>query len=892
MTPRDTRAALRDDVRLLGELLGDTIRQHEGDEVFGAVEAIRQLAKGARKGTAEPGALSSTLSASLEGLPRAEALAVARAFTHFLNLANIAERQHHIRLRREALRDPASLPHVTGAPFEEALERLLDAGVSKAAIHQLVCDMRIDLVLTAHPTEVNRRTLLGKHNHIAALLAKRDRDDRTSLEDSWLEDELRREITSIWCTDEILRRRPTPVEEANGGLLVFEQTLWDVIPHHGRVVDAILKRVTGEGLPLERFPIRFGSWMGGDRDGNPNVTPEVTRRVVALARWMAAELYWRELDALRAELALEPASEELLDRTGRVREPYRALLAEVRAKMARTREWAMAIVHRRQQPEDPDVYLRAEEVRKPLMLIWRSLHEVGAGIVAEGRLLDILRRLACFGLTLVELDIRQEADRHTEALEAVTSALGLGAYGQWDEAQRQAFLIRELQGRRPLVPRDLECSPEVRDVLQTFAVIAEQSRESLGSYVISMATSPSDVLAVELLQREAGARDPLPVVPLFETLDDLRGAGEAVSRLLDIGWFRERVRARGDRLQIMIGYSDSAKDAGLLTASWALYKAQEAMVEACRARGVSLTLFHGRGGSVGRGGGPAQRGILALPPGAIDGTMRVTEQGEVIQAKFGLPGIARHTLELYLGAVAEAALAPPEILRPEWRALMDRLAEDAMQVYRGVVRGDERFVPYFRAVTPEQQLGTLNIGSRPARRRAGGGVETLRAIPWVFAWTQTRLLLPSWLGVGTALRNALDGDDRALLLEMAERCHYFQTFLALVEMVLAKAEPYIHAHYERVLAPPEVADLGETLRTYHRRSQAAVLEVLGHERLLQDNPSLRETIDVRNPYMDPLHILQAELLRQAREADEGDTLLRDALSVTVNGIAAGMRNTG
>ena len=890
MTIADHNAPLREDVRLLGRLLGDTLREQVGEACFEAVERVRRLSKGARRGDV---AAFDELHQLLRDMPAPEALAIARAFSIFLGLANIAEQHHRVRRRRDYLRDPNGAPQ--RGSIDDGFARLVAAGVGPDTLQRLVADLAIELVLTAHPTEVNRRTLLQKHNHIDHLLAERDRPDLTLRERRWVEAGLRRTIAEIWRTDEILRRRPTPEEEANSGLLVFEQVLWDAVPRVSRVLDEALVAATGRGLPLDVAPIRFGTWMGGDRDGNPNVTPAATRRVVALTRFLAAALYWRELDALRADLSLVAASDELRRRVGDAAEPYRALLAELRDRMAATRTWAEAAFHEQPAPT-AGVFESPDELREPLMVIWRSLHEVGAGVVAQGRLLDLLRRVACFGLSLVKLDIRQESARHTEALDAVTRHLGLGSYEAWSEEQRIAFLAHELEGRRPLVPGDLPASEAVQDVLDTFAVAAEQPPQTLGAYVISMAGAPSDVLAVELLGRDASVSAGTPgfaqrVVPLFETGRDLAGAPDTIARLLDTPWFRRHVAARGDRLEVMIGYSDSAKDTGLLAASWALHRCQEALLRLCRLRGVRLTFFHGRGGTVDRGGGPAHQAILALPPGTVDAAIRVTEQGEVIRARFGLPGIARRTLGLYLTAVMEASLMAGPEPRPTWRRLMQAMADRAAEAFRALVQGDPRFVPYFRAVTPEPELGQLNIGSRPARRGGGGGgIESLRAIPWVFAWNQTRLLLPAWLGVAEGLRVGLDGPDRDTLFEMAREWPYFGTFLSLVEMVLAKAEPSIHGHYERLLVPPELHDLGRDLCARYAATVEAVLEVLGRDELLDENPVLRRSIAARNPYVDPLNILQAELLGRVRGED--DPVLRDALLVTVNGIAAGLRNTG
>ncbi len=875
----DSHASLRDNVRLLGELLGQSIARQEGPELLELVEEIRGLSKSARSGDDQA---FTQLTSRLSDLSAPEIRTVARAFSHFLALANIAEQHHRIRRRSERM---SGGERPSRGAISDGLERLGAEGLSWETIRERVLDTRVELVLTAHPTEINRRTLIQKHNAIAALLKAHDDKSGSPGELSKIETQIGAEISSIWLTDEILRTRPTPVEEANGGLLVFESTLWDAIPNRMRVLDESLRAGGTQGLPLEAAPLVFGSWMGGDRDGNPNVTPAVTRRVCALHRWLAADLYWHDLDRLRAGLAAEPCSQELRDHVGEGREPYRMLLKEVRARMERTREWARALVHS-EDASGSDPYLDPAEVIAPLELIRRSLIEVGAQDVAQGELTNILRRLAVFGLTLARIDLRQESTRHTEVLSAVTQHLGLGDYAAWDDSKRLRFLREELNNRRPLIPRSLVASDEVRDVLDTMAVASQQGPGSLGAYVISMARGASDVLAVELLQREAGIEPTLRVVPLFETRDDLEHAPVAIAELLDDPDYRRR---NGDEIEVMIGYSDSAKDAGLFTASWSLYRAQNAMAQAAIDRGARLTLFHGRGGSVGRGGGPSHRAILAQPPGSVQDRLRLTEQGEVIQAKYGLPGLAESNFDRALTAVLEASSSAGIKPKETWIALMNQMSEVACDQYRSVVRGEADFVPYFRSCTPESELGSLNIGSRPARRKAGGGVESLRAIPWIFAWTQTRLLLPSWLGVGAALEVGLKDEHRETIEEMRREWPYFQTLLSLVEMVIAKAEPRIHAHYERSLVPQELHGLGQRLRDALKRTTSLLLQLSEQDGLLSDHPVLRRSIDVRNPYVDPLNLLQAELLRRTRAGDEG---LDDALIVTINGVAAGMRNTG
>ncbi|HEX2123079.1 MAG TPA: phosphoenolpyruvate carboxylase [Thermoanaerobaculia bacterium] len=527
------------------------------------------------------------------------------------------------------------------------------------------------------------------------------------------------------------------------------------------------------------------------------------------------------------------------------------------------------------------------DLLEPLMRCHRSLHETGNGIIADGRLVDVIRRVHAFGLTLVRLDVRQDAARHTALLDAITRQLAAGSYAEWSEEQRQEFLLRELASRRPLIPRDLELDDDAREDLATFGALPTIPRDSLGAYVITMAGNPSDILAVALLQKEAANgehREPLRIVPLFETIADLRRAGDTMAKLLNIDWYRAAIDGRQE---VMVGYSDSSKDSGRFTAAWELFQAQEQIVAACRAAGVELTLFHGRGGSVGRGGGPTYLAIGSQPPGSVDGRLRVTVQGEMIQAEFGLVGIALRTLEVYTTATLDATLAPSPAPREEWRTAMQQMSDAAARGYRAVVYEHPRFVDYFRAATPEVELGAINIGSRPARRGAAkSGVESLRAIPWQFAWTQNRLLLPSWLGVD----DALEAGDPATLAAMMSEWPFFRSTIELIEMVLAKAEARIAAYYDRLLVPDDLRDLGELLRGRLLRTVELVRRVTGHERLLQTNHALRRSIDVRNPYVDPINVVQADILRRLRRSP--DDALRDAFIVTVNGIAAGMRNTG
>ncbi len=638
----DNQDALRRDVRLLGDILGETIKTQHGSALYDLIEEVREISKGVRTGESTK---TTELVEKLSKLDSGQLFNLARSFTLFLNLANIAEQQHQVRQRRlgfvsvnDGSDAKATNNHIDGFIASE-LNRLLRSDIDRELIHQHICKLNINLVLTAHPTEVLRRSVSSKFLRISRLLQKQDRHDLSNLEHFEIKQSLKRSITEVWETDEIRRLRPTPVDEAKTGLVNVEHSLWHVIPIVLRELDQASQRITGKRLPLDSTPITFGSWMGGDRDGNPNVTPAVTKQVCALSRMKAAELFWQEIDELRRDLSMVKCDSHVRAVVGHdAAEPYRALLQMVLAKLRATMDYyeeqfsadyADPAILRKPAPRT--IYRYKSELRNQLMLCYDSLVSNGAQTIAEGRLTDILRQLDAFGLTLLTLDIRQESERHTEAIDTITRYLEIGSYLEWDENQRQQFLIRELKNKRPLIastfPSEGQASPEVIDVLNTFRMIAHENSESFGAYVISMASSPSDVLAVELLQRECRVIEPLRVVPLFERLDDLQGARQCMETLFSIDWYKERIKGHQE---VMIGYSDSAKDAGKLAASWGLYQTQEDLVEVFKTHGVDITLFHGRGGTVARGGGPAHEAILSQPPGSVNCSMRVTEQGEVI----------------------------------------------------------------------------------------------------------------------------------------------------------------------------------------------------------------------------------------------------------------------
>ncbi|WP_445401706.1 phosphoenolpyruvate carboxylase [Zobellella sp. An-6] len=872
----DNHAALRANVGLLGQLLGDTIKAHHGQAFLDKIETIRQLAKSARQGNQDD---QQQLLSTLKNLSDDELLPVARAFNQFLNLANVAEQFHTISREYQRSAGPS--------PMHQVFERLKGADIDDNRIKEAVAALDIELVLTAHPTEVTRRTFIHKHVQLNDCLAALELDlpEREKAEILTRVEQL---IAQAWHSNEIRSLRPTPVDEAKWGFAVIENSLWPALPRFIRQLDQQLHDHLGVRLPLDAAPVRFASWMGGDRDGNPFVTAKVTREVLLLGRWMASSLFLNDIQELVSELSMSEANRELYILSGESDEPYRAVLRRLREDLRETLMHLNARVQG-QKTDARDLITSTEQLREPLELCYRSLHECGLGLIADGLLLDVIRKVACFGIHLLKLDVRQDGDRHTQALAEITRYLGLGDYAEWSESDKQAFLLNELNSRRPLLPRQWQPSDDTKEVLDTCRVIAEHPRDAFGIYIISMAGAPSDVLAVQLLLKEAGVDFPLPVAPLFETLDDLNRGAEVIEQLYALPWYRGYLQGHQ---YVMIGYSDSAKDAGMLAAGWAQYSAMEQLVNLSAKEQVKLTLFHGRGGSLGRGGGPARQAILAQPPGSTLGGLRVTEQGEMIRFKFGLPQVAIDSLALYASAVLEANLLPPPEPEPQWRELMDTMARVSCDHYRSLIRGEPDFVPYFRAATPELELGKLPLGSRPAKRKPNGGVESLRAIPWIFAWTQNRLMLPAWLGAHKGLERAIADGHESTLVAMNKRWPFFRARLDMLEMVFLKADLGLAAYYDSVLVPEALKPLGTRLREELKASMALILQLKEEAELLSDQPWIKESIKLRNPYTDPLNVLQAELLKRSRQQGEIHPVLDQALMVTIAGIAAGMRNTG
>ncbi|KAH9620084.1 hypothetical protein KSS87_008678 [Heliosperma pusillum] len=934
------------DALLLDRFL-DILQDLHGEEIRETVQECYEHSA-EYEGKHDPKKLEE-LGSVLTSLDPGDSIVVAKSFSHMLNLANLAEevqiayRRRIKKLKKGDFVDENSA--ATESDMEETFKRLVgDLGKSPQEIFDALKNQTVDLVLTAHPTQSVRRSLLQKHGRVRNCLAQLYAKDITPDDKQELDEALQREIQAAFRTDEIRRTAPTPQDEMRAGMSYFHETIWNGVPKFLRRVDTALKNIgINERVPYNAPLIQFSSWMGGDRDGNPRVTPEVTRDVCLLARMMAAKLYFAQIEDLMFELSMWRCTDELRVRAEDLHnsdrrdakhyiefwknipptEPYRVVLGDVRDKLYNTRERSRQLLSNGTSDIPEDVtYTNLEQFLEPLELCYRSLCACGDRPIADGSLLDFLRQVFTFGLSLVKLDIRQESDRHTDVMDAITTHLGIGSYKDWPEEKRQEWLLSELSGKRPLFGSDLPKTEEIADVLDTFNVLAELPSDCFGAYIISMATSPSDVLAVELLQRECHVKKPLRVVPLFEKLADLESAPAAVARLFSIEWYRNRINGKQE---VMIGYSDSGKDAGRLSAAWALYKAQEELVKVAKEFGVKLTMFHGRGGTVGRGGGPTHLAILSQPPDTILGSLRVTVQGEVIEQSFGEEHLCFRTLQRFTAATLEHGMHPPIPPKPEWRALLDEMAVVATEEYRDIVFKEPRFVEYFRSATPELEYGRMNIGSRPSKRKPSGGIESLRAIPWIFAWTQTRFHLPVWLGFGAAFRYIIQKDIKNLnmLQQMYNEWPFFRVTIDLVEMVFAKGDPGIAALYDKLLVAEELWPFGEQLRAKFEETKNLLLKIAGHKEVLEGDPYLRQRLCLRDSYTTTLNVCQAYTLKRIRDpsylcklrphiskeymestsknaaelvqlnpSSEYAPGLEDTLILTMKGVAAGMQNTG
>lgn len=864
---------LKDTVKYLGATLGEAIKDELGDEWLARIEQIRHDGRHSSKGEEES---TEALANALSALDNKSLLTIARAFAQFLNLANIAEQEF-------------TIAHDQGTSFAELFDTVnksIGVNAKKEDVLAAINNLKLDMVLTAHPTEVTRRTNIHKYRQLANQLQKLHKSHLSDVETRRVKQRISDLISQAWHTEEIRSVRPTPVDEARWGFSVIENSLWEAIPDFLRDLDDYLHVNYDVALALDAKPVQFSSWMGGDRDGNPFVTSSVTQEVLLRARRRSAKLFLDDLNQLYVELSMNDCNDALRAQVGEVKEPYRAVLKPLIAKLQLTREGRAPVAE----------WLSSnEELQKPLLDCYQSLLDCGMEVIANGELLDTVRRSYCFGIHLLKLDVRQDSQRHADVFSELTQYFDLGDYNEWNEADKQAFLLRELSSKRPLIPDNWAPSDDVKEVLDTCKVIAQNGKDGFGIYIISMASEASDVLAVQLLLKESGVTWPMPVAPLFETLDDLNNSPDVMKKLFSIDWYKSYIEGQQ---YVMIGYSDSAKDAGSLAAGWAQYSAQESLVAIAGDNQTKLTLFHGRGGTIGRGGLPAKAAIHSQPPGSLDGGFRVTEQGETIRHKFGMPQLAKRSLSLYASAVVEAVLLPPPAPKQAWRDIIEVMANKGRDNYRHTVRHDPEFVPYFRVATPEQELGKLPLGSRPAKRNPHGGIESLRAIPWIFAWAQTRLVLPSWLGVMKAVDEVNSGDNQPIVQEMIDNWPFFASRLSMLDMVFQKADPKVSEAYDKRLVPDNLTHFGEALRNELTQSMQSLLNITDHEHMMEGDPNARNNMHIRAGYLQPLHYLQIELLDRTRKAessqfkDDDKEVLERAMMVAITGIAVGMRNTG
>jgi phosphoenolpyruvate carboxylase len=889
--------ALRADIRRLSTLLGHTLAEHGGDELLELVERVRKLA---RTGAEEE------LTAALAEVDSGTALALTRAFSQYFQLANIAEQLHRSR-------ELTQLRPADRRPLRVVMRRLAESGVPVTEVEATLARAQLRPVFTAHPTESSRQTVLAVLRRVAEALDRGASDD-----------DLAALVDTLWQTDEIRPGKPSVIDEARGIDWFLEQLADRTVPE---LVGAYEREARAAGFTVagSARPVVLGSWVGGDRDGNPNVTPPVTHDVVVMQAERALRIHTGYVERLVQELGISTAivgvSEELRGALARDRrslptvyerwqrmnaqEPYRLALSYVLARLDGTRtriRTGAAHVPGRD-------YLGVEAYLDDLAVLDRSLRAHRGGRIADATLASARRVAEAIGLHLAELDVREHSQRHHDALGAIFDALGEldKPYAQLTRAERQDVLSKELTGARPLVRRHYGLPEAAADVLATFDMVHEIQhtfgQEAVRTYIVSMCQGVDDILAVTVLAREAymvelreNPRSSIDLVPLFETVEELSRAGELLDGLLSDPGYRQQVRNRDELQEVMLGYSDSNKGAGITSSQWEIHRAQRQLRDVAARHGVRLRLFHGRGGSVGRGGGPAGEAVASAPHGAVDATMKLTEQGEVISDKYSLPALAADNLEILLASMIDATLLHtsatwPEATLARWDEVMDCVSTAAKRAYRELVE-TPGLPEFFSAATPVDELGRLNVGSRPSKRPKAGAptLDDLRAIPWVFGWTQTRMVVPGWFGLGSGLRAARDAGFGPELDAMREWA-FFANLLGNVEMTLAKTDMRIAAKYVDALVEPDLQPIFDRIRDEHSMTLHEVLALVGAPELLSRHPVLRNTLEVRNGYLEPLHHLQVELLARRRKGDTDPDVER-ALLQTINGIAAGLKNTG
>ena len=881
--------SLRDDVRLLGNILGNVIKKQEGQNFFNLVEKIRKLSK-ANKANIKQKNSYKKITQTLSRINPINIYKLTRAFSHFMNFINLAESIDASRTLDEFENNNKVKPN-KNIFIEEIFEDLFrNRKISSSKIYNTAKNLNIGIVLTAHPTEVKRRTLIQKYHNITELLEQRELMKSFPSKQKIIDRKLYDELTIIWNTDDLKRVKPSPFDEARWGLAIIEDSLWETIPKVYRRLNSIFVKNMGKGLPKNFNPIEFGSWMGGDRDGNPNVTAEVTKEVILLSRWEAAKLYEKSLTKLIRSYSMGKCSKKIKQETGETFEPYRVFLRPLRNKMRVThRSIEQHLVNKK--PLDENLLLKSrEEILKPLRIVRQSLEENQNETLASGELLDLMRRAKCFGINLARLDIRQESSRHSQLIAEYVKRKHKDDYYKWNENKKINFLAKQLKRKQNLFTNFKFKNKENNEVWSTFKTISEQPHECLGAYVISMTSSASDIVSVSFLQKEAKIENKLRVVPLFETLDDLINSKAIMHSLFQQNWYRKLIK---NKQEVMIGYSDSSKDAGKICASWHQYKAQEDIVKLAKKYNIEVTFFHGRGGSAGRGGGPIQATLRSQPPYSVNGKIRITDQGEVIQQKYGYEPLAKYNLCSYIGAVTEATLNPPPNPKKNWRELIEKMSDISKSSYRKNINQNLDFIRYFKTVTPHVSLGKLLIGSRPSKRKNVDNIKSLRAIPWVFAWTQIRLMLPAWLGSAEALRYSSIKKFKHTLYDMERNWPFFNSMLDILDMVISKVDPEISKIYEKYLADDRLVRIGKKLR-YQFEIVKKLNKKITPKEIANARKQFRNSIIVRNIYTEVLNIIQPIVISKIKKikGSENKKYLNDALLTSIAGISAAMKNTG
>ena len=880
---------LRENVRYLGNILGKVLKDQEGDKFFRLVEKVRKLSK-ANKTNLNSKHSYRKIIRTIKNLNSKNTFKLTRAFTHFMNLINLAESIDASRSVNEYENNNKKI-NKTNLFIEEIFEELFNnKKISDTKIYNHAKNLNIGIVLTAHPTEVKRRTLIQKYHKIIEILEERDllKDYPSKLKA--LDKKLYDEFTIIWNTDDLKRVKPSPFDEARWGLAIIEDSLWDTIPKVYRRLNSIFVQNMDKGLPKNFNPIEFGSWMGGDRDGNPNVTAKVTKEVILLSRWEAAKLYEKSLTKIIRSYSMEKCSKKILRKTGKSYEPYRVFLRPLRNQMRATHRMIEQYLINK-KPLDQKKLLRSkEEILKPLRVVRQSLEQNNNENLASGELLDLMRRAKCFGINLAKLDIRQESSRHSQLIGEFVKKKYNKDYVKLSEKEKIDFLKSKLNSKKNIINKFQFKNKENKEVWSTFNLLSNEPSECLGAYVISMTSSASDILSVSFLQKEAKIKNKLRVVPLFETLDDLINAKSIMENLFSHKWYRNLIK---HKQEVMIGYSDSSKDAGKMCASWHQYKAQEEIVKLGNKYKIDITFFHGRGGSAGRGGGPIQATLRSLPPYSVNGKIRITDQGEVIQQKYGYEPLAKYNLCSYIGAVSQASLNPPPQPKNSWRTLIEKMAEISKSSYRKNINQNSDFIKYFKTVTPHVSLSKLSIGSRPKKRKNVDNIQSLRAIPWVFAWTQIRLMLPAWLGSAEALRYANIKEFRKTLYDMEKNWPFFNSMLDILDMVISKVDPDISKIYEEYLADDKLKRVGKKLRFQFEVIKKLNKEITPNE-IIKARKQFRTSVVVRSIYSEVLNIIQPIVIKKIKTNKNNldKKYLNDALLTSIAGISAAMKNTG